>query len=101
MTEFPSVPNKISHRDLKSLLNSAFKDSQIVESDQDVVAQPDAFEELLSGWAQTSQQLLEVLKDKDSHYFKHLKPKQIMALGALQAHLTLAIQAKFAIDQEQ
>ena len=101
MTEFPSVPNEISHKDLNALFLAAYKDNPISDSDaMQYFPGNSELHELLNEWAQTSQEVLEILKEKDSKMLNKLKPKQIMALGALEAHLTLSMQAKSAIDQD-
>ncbi len=101
MTDFPSVPNKISHKDLNSLLRAAFKDTELAESSLiDGTNKLDEFNQLLRDWAERSEKILKLLEEKDPRILKKIKSRQVMALGALQAHLTMALQAKYVVDQD-
>ena len=81
---------------LEALKANQFDGSLSAEELEEV----DGFQELLKGWAETSHEILRVLQEKDPKVFKNLNPRQLMAMGALQAHLTLSMQAKMAIDKD-
>ena len=99
MSDFNSSPIALSHKQLNQLLASAPKekfsstDDQVISSD----AQTE-FNDLLSEWAELSHKLLKELKNKNNSLINNKKPKALMALGALESYLQLAIQAKGASE---
>ena len=95
MNDFPSVPNAISHKQLFSLLNTVAKSTGSKKSScNHSSTKQEEFNELLNHWTQTSQKLIHALKEKSNEVCEELSPNQTMALGALQVHLNMAIQAK-------
>ena len=100
MREFTSFPESISHKQLNQLLGvaahpkaiSAHKKTSLFSQKQK------DFQELLLNWTTLSKELLEKLNHKYSYIFKERSSEAVMALGALQAHLNMAIQAKKAAE---
>ncbi|WP_320673643.1 hypothetical protein [Prochlorococcus sp. MIT 1341] len=102
MAEFSSVPNEISHKDLNSLLLSALKESYSSSNDlPESNAKEESFKIILAEWTNMSKTIVETLRTKHPSIIKDLKPKQAMALGALEVHLSMALQARFAIDTDK
>ena len=99
MSEFNAMPQSISYKHLAKLLNKAREEICITDKIENGLDQEkEEFEKLLSKWYSLSQALLNNLKRKDSSFIKSREPNSAMALGALEAHLKLAIQAKDASD---
>ena len=89
--ENPSpVPAAISHRQLQALLNQA--PSEIDPPQADPASDP-SLEAALAAWSRSSQQLLEALQQSAPSLRGRCTPRQLMALGALQAHVTMGLQA--------
>ncbi|CAK6695448.1 hypothetical protein I1E95_01545 [Synechococcus sp. CBW1107] len=86
------VPQAISHRQLITLLQSAAPDAPIIEGDADE-ERNDELEELLRSYGQVSQRLLQALQQRNGALARGRSPRQLMAIGALQAHVTMALQA--------
>ena len=99
MTAFNSPPDSISHKQLKSLL-SKVRSKPIGPQDENQLFEEEekAFNELITNWHLISTKLLNTLKTKPDHAIEERSSKSLMALGALEAHLTMAIQAKKASD---
>ncbi len=57
-----------------------------------------AFEELINEWQNLSQELLKKLNNKHGCFAEKRTSQSLMALGALEAHLKMAIHAKQASD---
>ena len=53
----------------------------------------DELEELLRSYGQVSQRLLQALQQRNGALARGRSPRQLMAIGALQAHVTMALQA--------
>lgn len=86
------VPQAISHRQLITLLQTAAPDASMVEggAEED---RSDELEELLRSYGQVSKRLLQALQQRNGPLGKGRSPRQLMAIGALQAHVTMALQA--------
>ena len=102
MSEFTSFPESISHKQLTQLLGvaahpkaiSAHKKTSLFSQKQK------DFQELLLNWSILSKELLIELNEKNDYLAEGKSPKSLMALGALQAHLNIALQAQKASDAE-
>ena len=95
MSDSNPIPIALSHKQLNKLLNSAPKESLGKElTSEDQITQKHDFERLLSSWESISKQLLEDLRRKNDIYLTNKNPKSLMALGALESYLFLALQAK-------
>ena len=92
-------PNSISHRDLNILFNKAKKEN----SDTDTTPRSQEstnkeFNELILNWSETSQKILFMLKKKDELVSKNRNSKSVLALGAMGAHINMALQALKATE---
>lgn len=85
-----SVPASISHRQLQALLSQAPVEPGSVG--EHAPADP-ALEEALATWSRSSQQLLQALQQSAPSLRGRCTPRQLMALGALQAHVAMGLQA--------
>lgn len=92
-----SLPEAISHRQLAELLPSALKDRPLRTPDP-ASLQPgqEPTEDLLERWTSLSRELLETIRRQDPRLTQGRNPRQLMALGALHAHLAMAMRAQAA-----
>lgn len=98
MGENMSFPESVSYKQLASWLQQAPADPSTPEPEPRSAnngAQTD-FEVLLERWSQCGVELLAAFKDNGKAISEGRSPRQIMALGALQAHLAMALQARAA-----
>ncbi len=103
LSDFSSVPNQISHKDLNSLLLSAFKESQSNNNDDaqtENLTQKEQLESLLLEWSHISNQVVQIIKKKNPSIINNLNSRQAMALGALEVHLSMAIQAGNELEKD-
>ncbi len=101
MDNFTSLPSAISHKKLNALLVKAQKgvsteDLQLKSSS----AEKNDFDQLLLNWSSLSKDLMKILNKKESYVVEERNAKSIMALGALEAHLHLAIKALEAAEPD-
>ena len=102
MKEFNQIPPAISHKQLKTLLNAAKPDVKTSQgSTQDISEEKELFQGLLEDWHQSSKKLLQKLSKKEDSIFEERSAKAHMALGALEAHLNMAIHAFKASKQNE
>jgi hypothetical protein len=95
-SEASAVPPSLSFRQLQTLLANAHADPMAGDSRQDSGAEPQLWEQHLAAWSQASQQLLASLRQAGPAVGQGRSARQLMALGALQAHLAMALQAATA-----
>lgn len=86
-----SVPASISFRQLQAYAQTAPVEpcSQLNSVD----AQAAALEAALEAWSRSSQELLQRLQQNGPALAQGRSPRQVMALGALQAHVAMGMQA--------
>lgn len=83
--EHVNLPAAISHRQLRQMLEKA-------QTEPDHHG-PDGFATLLQEWSDSSQRLLAAMQASHDALAQGRSAKQLMALGALQAHLAMALRA--------
>ncbi len=102
MNEIPSFPESISHKKLNKFLSHAQKGPKD-EANINIEFQEERqnFEELLNNWSSISKDLLESLKKSENHLKKIKASKSLLALGAMEAHINMALQALRASETEE
>ena len=99
MDEFCPTPKSISYKQLNSLLTNARKQPVNFQEPTNIISKEQkAFNELITDWQNLSQELLNQLSTKHNYLVEERSSQSIMALGALEAHLKMAIHAKQASD---
>ena len=101
MKEFNSLPESISHRELNLFLDAAKNKFELSnESNKRLPKESDAFNELLEEWLLASKDVLKYLNKNHSDVANHKSSKSLMALGAFEVHLKMAIQARKAVETD-
>ena len=91
MEEPLPIPAAISHRQLLALAQAA--PCEPAPAVPAAAAEAAELEAALQAWSRCSQQLLQRLQQAGPALADGRSPRQLMALGALQAHLALGLQA--------
>ena len=95
-------PNSISHKDLNALLTKAKKEiSTLAMAGNDEFLESQEFNDLIKDWTKTSKKILESLNKKDQVLTKNRNSKSLIALGAMGAHINMALQALKATGFEK
>lgn len=89
------IPPSVSYRQLAAWMSHAPGETEPRQSEA-ASAERQAFEALLAEWGRTGHLLLAALSKGGAAVGEGRSPRQLMALGALQAHLALALQAHAA-----
>ncbi len=96
------IPVSVSFRQLAHLLQQAPGETERIEADAaGAGAEREAFERLLAEWSRSGQRLLAALGSGSGVITAGRSPRQLMALGTLQAHIALALQAQAAAGYNQ
>ena len=87
-----NLPKAISHKKLSSLLLNAQKDKFSSEDDLSNIEQEE-FLESLKNWDKNTVNLLQKISSKNEKLLDKKSSNAIMALGAMEVHLNMALQA--------
>ena len=87
-----NLPKAISHKKLSSLLLNAQKDRFSSEDDLSNIEQEE-FLESLKNWDKNTVNLLQKISSKNEKLLDKKSSNAIMALGAMEVHLNMALQA--------
>jgi len=94
MNESNNLPQSISHKKLSFLLLNAQKDkfASSEESDQYNKLQDELLAEL-DNWESSTKSLLKKISTRNEQYLQDKSSNALMALGAMEVHLNMALQA--------
>ena len=94
MKESNKLPQAISHKKLSFLLLKAQKDkfANSEESEQDTKLKNEFLAEL-DNWELSTKSLLKKISSRNEKYLQEKSSNSLMALGALEVHLNMALQA--------
>ena len=100
MSESNNLPQAISHKKLSYLMLKAQKDSHF----SDELAEIDSpekreFDELISDWEALTKKLINELSKRKDNLLKNKSPNALIALGAMEVHLNMALQALNAFNK--
>ncbi len=100
MSDIKPLPEFISYKKLKSFLSNAPKERKRLETEKiSGNYSKEALDEHLKSWLESSEILIKHLHS-DSIYIAKNNSKPILALGAMEAHINMAIQALKAFKSE-
>ena len=94
MKESNKLPPAISHKRLSLLLLKAQKDkfSNFDESEQNTKLQDELIADL-DNWETSTKSLLKKISSRNEKYLENKSSNSLMALGAMEVHLNMALQA--------
>ena len=100
MSESNNLPQAISHKKLSYLMLKAQKDSHF----SDDLAEIDSsdkkeFEELINNWEDSTKKVINELSKRKDILLKDKSPNSLIALGAMEVHLNMALQALNAFNK--
>ncbi len=102
LNEIPSFPESISHKKLNTLLFHAQKELTNEKSIHfESQEKKDRFKELLTTWSSISKELITSLKKNEKELKDLQGSKSLLALGAMEAHINMALQALQASEMEE
>ena len=93
MRDSNNLPKAISHKKLSSLLLNAKKDRFSSLNGEDIEIEQQEFAKLLKDWDENTRNVLNKISSKDKNLLKNKSSNSIMALGAMEVHLNMALQA--------
>ena len=98
--QFPK--NSISHKELNAFLIKAKKDiSSHTSSEKNQIQENKQFDDLVKTWTETSQEILLMMNKEHKFLTENKNSKFLLALGAMGAHINMALQALKATESDQ
>tara|TARA_Y100000589_G_scaffold223809_1_gene211323 strand:- start:237 stop:545 length:309 start_codon:yes stop_codon:yes gene_type:complete len=94
MNESNKLPQSISHKKLSLLLSNAQKDkfASFDENEQHTKSHDELLTEL-DNWELSTKSLLKKISNRNKKYLQGKSSNSLMALGAMEVHLNMALQA--------
>ena len=101
MNESNKLPQAISHKKLSFLLLNAQKDlfTSSEDNEQSTKLQDELLAEL-DNWELTTKSLLKKISNRNEKFLKGKSSNSLMALGAMEVHLNMALQALQAFKKD-
>ena len=101
MNEPNNLPQAISHKKLSFLLLNAQKDKfASAEEDENYTKSQDELLAMLDNWELSTKSLLKKISSKNEKYLQDKSSNSLMALGAMEVHLNMALQALQAFKKD-
>ena len=101
MSESNNLPQAISHKKLTSLMLHAQKE---LHSSDDTTNTYDLekiqFDELMNNWKIVTEDVIKTLSKRNKNLLKSKSSNSLMALGAMEVHLNMALQALNVFNKE-
>ena len=100
MSESNNLPQAISHKKLSYLMLKAQKDSHFSDESTEIENPVKReFDELVINWEASTKKLIKVLSKRKENLLKDKSPNSLIALGAMEVHLNMALQALNAFNK--
>ena len=101
MSESNNLPQAISHKKLTYLMLNAQKelhasDETINTDDLEKIE----FDELINNWEIATKDVIKTISKRNKNLLKDKSSNSLMALGAMEVHLNMALQALNAFNKE-
>ena len=101
MEESNKLPQAISHKKLSFLLLNAQKDKFASSKESEQINKlHDELLEDLNNWELSTKSLLKKISSRNEEYLQKRSSNSLMALGAMEVHLSMALQALKAFNKD-
>ena len=101
MSESKNLPQAISHKKLTYLMLNAQKD---VNSSDDIKSldnlEQKEFNELINNWGMATKEVIKTISKRNENLLKGKSTNSLIALGAMEVHLNMALQALHAFNKD-
>ena len=101
MSESNNLPQAISHKKLTYLMLNAQKE---LHASDDTINTDDLekieFDELINHWEIATKDVIKTISNRNKNLLKDKSSNSLMALGAMEVHLNMALQALNAFNKE-
>ena len=100
MSESNNLPQAISHKKLSYLMLKAQKDSHFSDEIAEIESiEKREFDQLIKNWEDSTKKVINELSKRKENLLKDKSPNSLVALGAMEVHINMALQALNAFNK--
>ena len=100
MSESNYLPQAISHKKLNYLMINAKKDVNSDDIKNADSLEKKEFDESINNWEKLTKDVINTLQKRNENLLKDKSSNSLIALGAMEVHLNMALQALNAFKKE-
>jgi hypothetical protein len=101
MSESNNLPQAISHKKLTYLMLNAQKDLNASDDKKNTESlEKQEFDELINNWEILTKDIIKKISKRDKNLLKDKSSNSLIALGAMEVHLNMALQALNAFKKD-
>ncbi|MDC3168398.1 MATH domain-containing protein [Prochlorococcus sp. AH-716-D22] len=101
MSESNNLPQAISHKKLTYLMLHAQKDLNTSDDKKNTESlEKQEFDELINNWEIVTKDVIKTISKRNKNLLKNKSSNSLIALGAMEVHLNMALQALNAFKKD-
>ncbi|CAE19824.1 possible MATH domain [Prochlorococcus marinus subsp. pastoris str. CCMP1986] len=101
MSESNNLPQAISHKKLTYLMLNAQKDLNASDDKKNIESlEKQEFDELINNWEIVTKDVINTISKRNKNLLKNKSSNSLIALGAMEVHLNMALQALNAFKKD-
>ena len=101
MSESNNLPQAISHKKLTYLMLNAQKDLNASDDKKNTESlEKQEFDELINNWEIVTKYVIKTISKRNKNLLKNKSSNSLIALGAMEVHLNMALQALNAFKKD-
>jgi hypothetical protein len=101
MSESNNLPQAISHKKLTYLMLNAQKDLNASDDKKNTESlEKQEFDELINNWEILTKEVIKTISKRNKNLLKNKSSNSLIALGAMEVHLNMALQALNAFKKD-
>jgi len=101
MSESNNLPQAISHKKLTYLMLNAQKDLNASDDKKNTESlEKQEFDELINNWEILTKDVIKTISKRNKNLLKDKSSNSLIALGAMEVHLNMALQALNAFKKD-
>ena len=101
MSESNNLPQAISHKKLTYLMLNAQKDLNASDDKRNTESlEKQEFDELINNWEIVTKDVINTISKRNKNLLKNKSSNSLIALGAMEVHLNMALQALNAFQKD-
>ena len=101
MSESNNLPQAISHKKLTYLMLNAQKDLNASDDKKNTESlEKQEFDELINNWEIVTKDVIKTISKRNKNVLKDKSSNSLIALGAMEVHLNMALQALNAFKKD-
>ena len=101
MSESNNLPQAISHKKLTYLMLNAQKDLNANDDKKNTESlEKQEFDELINNWETVTKDVIKTISKRNKNLLKNKSSNSLIALGAMEVHLNMALQALNAFKKD-